>query len=349
MYSHSIHFHPDPAGRGKIHSESEKEAEHMKKKQKQTAATVNTAPTVYMNQVPEGETPMLRLEHIQVTYGAGSPFETRALQDVSLDIRRGRVTGLIGHTGSGKSTLVQLLNGLNKPDSGTVFLDGVNIWEKPKEIGKVRFRVGLVMQYPEYQLFEETVRADIAFGPKNMKLPAEEISARVAEAAAFVGLDEALMDKSPFELSGGQKRRAAIAGIMAMRPDVLVLDEPAAGLDPQGRHSIFTGIREYNRLTGCTVIIVSHSMEDMAQYCDDVIVMSRGSILMAGTRDQVFGRADELEAVGLDIPQITRLCLLLQREGLPLPGGLYTVDAAEAALEAIFGIPQTQGKGGADA
>ena len=282
---------------------------------------------------------MLRLEHITYRYSAGTPFEVKALDDVTLDIRRGRITGLIGHTGSGKSTLVQLLNGLTRPEAGRVLLDGQDIWQDPKQIGKVRFRVGLVMQYPEYQLFEETVRADIAFGPRNMQLSGEEIAERVDEAAAFAGVDPSLMDKSPFDLSGGQKRRVAIAGIMAMRPEVLVLDEPAAGLDPQGRRDIFGGIRAYNRKTGSTVVIVSHSMEDMAQYCDDVAVMAHARLLMTGTRDEVFARADELEAVGLDIPVITKLSSLLRQGGMPLDPGLYTLAAAEAALAQVFGLP----------
>lgn len=282
---------------------------------------------------------MLRLEHITYRYSAGTPFEVKALDDVTLDIRRGRITGLIGHTGSGKSTLVQLLNGLTRPEAGRVLLDGQDIWQDPKQIGKVRFRVGLVMQYPEYQLFEETVRADIAFGPRNMQLSGEEIAERVDEAAAFAGVDPSLLDKSPFDLSGGQKRRVAIAGIMAMRPEVLVLDEPAAGLDPQGRRDIFGGIRAYNRETGSTVVIVSHSMEDMAQYCDDVAVMAHARLLMTGTRDEVFARADELEAVGLDIPVITKLSALLRQGGMPLDPGLYTLEAAEAALAQVFGLP----------
>lgn len=282
---------------------------------------------------------MLRLEHITYRYSAGTPFEVKALDDVTLDIHRGRITGLIGHTGSGKSTLVQLLNGLTRPEAGRVLLDGQDIWQDPKQIGKVRFRVGLVMQYPEYQLFEETVRADIAFGPRNMQLSGEEIAERVDEAAAFAGVDPSLMDKSPFDLSGGQKRRVAIAGIMAMRPEVLVLDEPAAGLDPQGRRDIFGGIRAYNRETGSTVVIVSHSMEDMAQYCDDVAVMAHARLLMTGTRDEVFARADELEAVGLDIPVITKLSALLRQGGMPLDPGLYTLEAAEVALAQVFGLP----------
>lgn len=287
----------------------------------------------------QGEDVMLRLEHITYRYSAGTPFEVKALDDVTLDIRRGRITGLIGHTGSGKSTLVQLLNGLTRPEAGRVLLDGQDIWQDPKQIGKVRFRVGLVMQYPEYQLFEETVRADIAFGPSNMQLSGEEIAERVDEAAAFAGVDPSLMDKSPFDLSGGQKRRVAIAGIMAMRPEVLVLDEPAAGLDPQGRRDIFGGIRAYNRETGSTVVIVSHSMEDMAQYCDGVAVMAHARLLMTGTRDEVFARADELEAVGLDIPVITKLSSLLRQGGMPLDPGLYTLEAAEAALAQVFGLP----------
>ena len=293
--------------------------------------TVTSAPI--MNQT---ENPKLRLENITYIYGKNSPFEVRALDGISLDIHAGKLTGIIGHTGSGKSTLIQLLNGLTRAESGHVYLDGEDIWARPKEIGKVRFRVGMVMQYPEYQLFEETVAADIAFGPKNMKLSEEEIHERVVESAAFAGVDAALMDKSPFDLSGGQKRRVAIAGIMAMRPEVLILDEPAAGLDPQGRHTIFQGLREYNRRTGCTVIIVSHSMEDMAQYCDDVVVMAHAKVLMAGSRDDVFVRANELEAVGLDIPQVTKLCLLLREGGLPVPAGLYTMEAAEDALMEIF-------------
>ena len=311
----------------------------MRKKNRQVSPA---DPAPVGSTVPEnwqGGDVMLRLEHITYRYSAGTPFEVKALDDVTLDIRRGRITGLIGHTGSGKSTLVQLLNGLTRPEAGRVLLDGQDIWQDPKQISKVRCRVGLVMQYPEYQLFEETVRADIAFGPRNMQLSGEEIAERVDEAAAFAGVDPSLMDKSPFDLSGGQKRRVAIAGIMAMRPEVLVLDEPAAGLDPQGRRDIFGGIRAYNRETGSTVVIVSHSMEDMAQYCDDVAVMAHARLLMTGTRDEVFARADELEAVGLDIPVITKLSALLRQGGMPLDPGLYTLEAAEAALAQVFGLP----------
>ena len=316
----------------------------MKKQNRQNGpnpVSVGTDAVIY-NQT---EHPKLRLEHITYRYGVGTPFEVCALDDVSLDIHRGAMTGVIGHTGSGKSTMVQLFNGLAKPESGRVLLDGVDIWEKPKEIGKVRFRVGLVMQYPEYQLFEETVAADIAFGPRNMGLSEEEIRTRVEEATAFVGLTRDILDKSPFDLSGGQKRRVAIAGIMAMRPEVLVLDEPAAGLDPQGRHIIFSGLRDYNRRTGCTVIIISHSMEDMAQYCDDVVVMAHARVLMAGSRDEIFSRADELEAVGLNIPQITRLAVLLARAGVPISPGLYTTEAAEEALAEIFRLDREGRRG----
>ena len=283
-----------------------------------------------------GDDEILRLENVRYTYSKGTPYEMRALDDVSIGIKKGAITGIIGHTGSGKSTFVQLLNGLNRPESGRVLLSGKDIWEKPKEIGKVRFSVGLVMQYPEYQLFEETVAADIAFGPKNMKLDEKEIALRVEEAMEFAGLDKELREKSPFDLSGGQKRRVAIAGIMAMRPDVLVLDEPAAGLDPRGRREIFGGIREYNEKTGCSVIIVSHSMEDMAEYCDDVIVMAHSKVLMAGDRDYVFSRAHELEEVGLDVPRITRLMGKLADGGLRVNRGLYTVESAVEELVRIF-------------
>ena len=279
----------------------------------------------------------LTLEHVCYTYGAGTTFATEALQNVSLTIQSGRVTGIIGHTGSGKSTLVQLLNGLEKPTSGRVLLDGEDIWKNPKEMKKIRFRVGLVMQYPEYQLFEETVRADIAFGPRNMGLSQEQINARVSEAAAFVGLSPELLDQSPFDLSGGQKRRAAVAGVMAMRPEVLVLDEPAAGLDPRGRDTILQGIRRYAEATGSTVVIVSHSMEDMAAYCDDIIVMAHAKVFRTGTRDEVFANAEELEAVGLDVPQIAKLAQALRARGIALPQGIYTVQAAVSALRPLFG------------
>ncbi|MBQ3056809.1 MAG: energy-coupling factor transporter ATPase [Clostridia bacterium] len=284
---------------------------------------------------------VLTLEHVSYIYGEGTPFEIRALDDVSLSVREGTVTGIIGHTGSGKSTMVQLFNGLEKPTAGRVLLDGKDIWAEPKKMRDIRFRVGLVMQYPEYQLFEETIRADIAFGPRNMGLSQEEIERRTKEAAAFVGLEEALLDRSPFDLSGGQKRRAAIAGVMAMRPEILVLDEPAAGLDPRGRDAILEGIRAYGKETGSTVIIVSHSMEDMAAYCDDIVVMAQAKVCLSGTRDEVFANAARLTDVGLDVPQITHLMMKLRARGVAVPEGIYTVEAASAALRKLFGKGHT--------
>ena len=278
----------------------------------------------------------IRLAGVSYYHGKGTPYEIKALDSIDLTIRSGIVTGIIGHTGSGKSTLVELFNGILKPTEGTVYLDGEDIWAKPKEIRRVRFRVGLVMQYPEAQLFEETIRADIAFGPKNMGLSSEEISERVIEAAHFVGLDDELLDKSPFDLSGGQKRRAAIAGIIAMRPEVLILDEPAAGLDPAGREAVFTNIMNYKKETGATVIIVSHSMEDMARYCDDIIVMSDGDVMMQGDRDTVFADADKLAAAGLDIPQTAKLMAALRDRGIDISRRIYTPDAAYSALLALF-------------
>ena len=278
----------------------------------------------------------IRLAGVSYYHGKGTPYEIKALDLIDLTIRSGIVTGIIGHTGSGKSTLVELFNGILKPTEGTVYLDGEDIWAKPKEIRRVRFRVGLVMQYPEAQLFEETIRADIAFGPKNMGLSSEEISERVIEAAHFVGLDDELLDKSPFDLSGGQKRRAAIAGIIAMRPEVLILDEPAAGLDPAGREAVFTNIMNYKKETGATVIIVSHSMEDMARYCDDIVVMSDGDVMMQGDRDTVFADADKLAAAGLDIPQTAKLMAALRERGIDISRRIYTPDAAYSALLALF-------------
>ncbi len=278
----------------------------------------------------------IRLEGVSYYHGKGTPYEIKALDSIDLTIKSNIVTGIIGHTGSGKSTLVELFNGILKPSDGTVYLDGEDIWAKPKDIRKVRFRVGLVMQYPEAQLFEETIREDIAFGPKNMGLSAEEIAGRVLEAARFVGLDETLLDKSPFDLSGGQKRRAAIAGIIAMRPEVLILDEPAAGLDPAGREAVFANIMDYKKETGATVIIVSHSMEDMARYCDDIVVMSEGRVMMQGDRDTVFADAERIGEAGLDIPQITKLMTALEKKGVQVRRGIYTTDAAYEALKALF-------------
>ncbi len=270
----------------------------------------------------------IELKNVSFVYGAGEPYEIRALDDISLTLGGSSITGFMGHTGSGKSTLVQLLNGILKPTAGQVLLDGTDIWANPKKIRDVRFKVGLVMQYPEYQLFDETVRDDIAFGPKNMGMSKDEIEARVLEAARFAGLHESLLDKSPFDLSGGQKRRAALAGVIAMRPEVLVLDEPAAGLDPGGRLEILGSIREYQRESGTSVILVSHSMEDMAMYCDRVVVMSGGRVFMDGTCAEVFSRYDELVSVGLDVPQITYVAAALQAHGVDIGRDIYTVKYA---------------------
>lgn len=280
---------------------------------------------------------ILELSDVCYTYDPGTPMAHEALSHIDLKIEKGSMTGLIGHTGCGKSTLLRMLNGLTKPDSGKILLDGRDIWEDPKKISAVRFRVGLVMQYPEYQLFDETVASDIAYGPRNMGLPAEEIAARVREAAAFAGISDDLLEKSPFELSGGQKRRVAIAGVMAMRPEILVLDEPAAGLDPMGREEIFAGLARYRAESGATVVVVSHSMEDMARYCDRLVVMNDGAIMLRGTQSEVFGKADELQSIGLGVPDITKLCARLRAGGMQLPADIYTVEAAVAAIAPLLG------------
>ncbi len=280
---------------------------------------------------------ILELSDVCYTYDPGTPMAHEALSHIDLKIEKGSMTGLIGHTGCGKSTLLRMLNGLTKPDSGKILLDGRDIWEDPKKISDVRFRVGLVMQYPEYQLFDETVASDIAYGPRNMGLPAEEIAARVREAAAFAGISDDLLEKSPFELSGGQKRRVAIAGVMAMRPEILVLDEPAAGLDPMGREEIFAGLARYRAESGATVVVVSHSMEDMARYCDRLVVMNDGAIMLRGTQSEVFGKSDELQSIGLGVPDITKLCARLRAGGMPLPADIYTVEAAVVAIAPLLG------------
>lgn len=274
----------------------------------------------------------LTLKDVSYVYSQGTPFEKKALDNVNVTFKSGIITGLIGHTGSGKSTLVQLLNGLNRPTEGNIYLDDQDIWEKPKEITAVRFKVGLVMQYPEYQLFEETVRKDISYGPTNMGLGENEINKRVEDAAFFCGITSEMFDKSPFDLSGGQKRRVAIAGVMAMKPQVLILDEPAAGLDPIGREEIFGGIRTFQRQTGTTVIIVSHSMEDMAVYCDELVVMNNSHVFMAGKTKDVFSQADKLIEVGLDVPQITHLFSKLRQEGVNLPENVFTIENARKTI-----------------
>ena len=279
----------------------------------------------------------IEIKDVSYLYSKGTPFEMVALDKINVAFEKGKITGLIGHTGSGKSTLVNLLNGLYRPLSGKVLLDGVDIWAKPKEIAKIRYRVGLVMQYPEYQLFDDTVRADIGFAPRNQGLSDEEVEERVREAAAFVGIDEEMLDKSPFELSGGQKRRVAIAGIIAMRPEVLVLDEPAAGLDPRGRREILGGLTEYVKHNDATVILVSHSMEDMASYCDNVVVMNRGEVFRCGTVDEIFSDADALEDIGLDVPAVAKIASAMRKQGIDLSGKLYTVDGVRDAITKYVG------------
>lgn len=277
---------------------------------------------------------ILTLEGVSFVYSPDTPFEKEALTDVNIDFKANRTTGIIGHTGSGKSTVAQLLNGLIKASEGRVLFNGKDIFEKPSEIGKIRFKVGLVFQYPEYQLFEETVFRDIAFGPVNMGLSEEEIKERVKRASRFVGIDESLFDKSPFDLSGGQKRRVAIAGIMAMEPEIIVLDEPAAGLDPKGRDDIFSGIRKWQNENGKTVILISHSMEDMAKYADDIVVMKSGRVLTSGTVDEVFCKSKLIEESELLLPEITVLTDILSERGLIDGKGLYTVDKAYKRISA---------------
>lgn len=281
--------------------------------------------------------PVIKTEGLTHIYGAGTPFERRALDSIDLELCEGEFVGLIGHTGSGKSTLIQHLNGLLKPSSGRVLLDGKDIWDKDSDIREVRFKVGLVFQYPEYQLFEETVAKDIAFGPRNMGLSDEEIDERVREAAAFVGIDEESLDKSPFELSGGQKRRVAIAGVIAMRPEVLILDEPTAGLDPRGRNEILGRIQEYHRATNAVVVLVTHSMEEAARYADRIIVLDDNGIHCSGTPAEVFARAGELEEIGLDIPMVTKVFRELKKRGVAVDPAVYTVADGVKALAALKG------------
>ena len=279
---------------------------------------------------------IVELKGVSFIYGKKTPYEIKALDDVSLEIEENLITGLIGHTGSGKSTLVQMLNGILRPSSGTVIVDGEDIWKKPRKIASVRYKVGMVMQYPEYQLFADTVKDDIAYGPKNMGLSDEEIEHRVKKSAEFCGIDEETLKKSPFDLSGGQKRRVALAGVMAMNPKILVLDEPAAGLDPKGRREILGGIKRYREESGTTVIIVSHSMEDMAMYCDRVVVMSGAKLLLNGTTKEVFGKSEILKENGLDVPEITNIVLKLREKGIEIPGDIYTVEDAVKSISALY-------------
>lgn len=278
----------------------------------------------------------LEFKNVSVVYGEGSPFCKAALNNITTSFPKGKITGIIGHTGSGKSTLASLTNGLLKPTSGEILLDGENIWAKPKEMIKIRSRVGLVFQYPEYQLFDETVEDDIAFGPKNMKLSDEEIKSRVKLAAEFCGLSEKELKRSPFELSGGQKRRAAIAGVLAMRPEVLVLDEPAAGLDPKGREEILSGLVEYKNTYGATLLIISHSMEDIAKYADEILVMKDGEIYMQGGVEEIFMQAERLFDAKLDLPQITKLFIELKKRELVKSTDVYSVGYAKKEIEKLI-------------
>ena len=278
--------------------------------------------------------PILEVKNLHHTYSAGTPFEHIALSDISFAVQRGEFVGVIGHTGSGKSTLIQHLNGLLKPDSGTVLLDGEDIWADKKQIRNARFRVGLVFQYPEYQLFEETVYKDISFGPKNMGLDSREIDRRVREAAGFVGITEEQLEASPFDLSGGQKRRVAIAGVIAMEPEILILDEPAAGLDPEGKEDILKNIEAYRKSKNATIIMVSHSMADVARVSDRILVLNGAKLAMDGTPEQVFEQAETLEKMGLDIPEITRVFIHLRKLGLCVPN-VYTLEQAVQVLTKI--------------
>ena len=271
---------------------------------------------------------VIETKNLTYTYGAGTPFSKTAIEDVNIAIKKGEFIGLIGHTGSGKSTLIQQLNGLLRPTSGTVLLNGKDIWEKKKEIRKVRFQVGMIFQYPEYQLFEDTVIKDIGFGPRNMGLSQDEVNQRVMQAVDFVGLDHALLEKSPFDLSGGEKRRAAIAGVIAMDPDVLVLDEPTAGLDPQGRDHLLSQIKAYHKQRQNTVILVSHSMEDIARVADRVLVMNESKVFLFDETAKVFSHAKELEQIGLRVPQVTKIMMKLHENGYPVDPAVFTLEQA---------------------
>ena len=284
---------------------------------------------------------VLELKNFSYVYGTGTPFEKTAVNNLSLSIEKGEFIGIMGHTGSGKSTLVQMLNGLMKPTSGQVLLDGEDIWANPKDIRKIRFKVGMVFQYPEYQLFEETVAKDIAFGPTNMGKSGAELEKAVNDAARFTGLKDELLEKSPFDLSGGEKRRAAIAGVIAMNPEVLVLDEPTAGLDPMGRDVLLSQIVQYHKERKNTVILVSHSMEDIARVADKIIVMNKSNLVMFDKTKEVFSKGRELEKIGLRVPQITKIMLELREKGFNVPEGILTVDEA---MDCISSLLDKEGK-----
>lgn len=281
--------------------------------------------------------PILQVQHLTHTYSVGTPFQRSAVEDMSFDVYDGEFLGIIGHTGSGKSTLIQHLNGLLRPTSGQILLHGKDIWAEPKKIRDVRFQVGLVFQYPEYQLFEETVYKDIAFGPINQGKTGEELDRCVREAARLVGIRDDQLDKSPFELSGGQKRRVAIAGVIAMEPKVLILDEPTAGLDPVGVESILGNIRDYHKAQNATIILVSHSMEEVARSVDRLVVVNDGKIPFQGAPREVFAHGDELEAMGLGVPQMTRVFHRLRQMGVDIDPSVYTIDQARQAILAKLG------------
>lgn len=281
---------------------------------------------------------VLVCENLEYLYSVGTPFQTAAIKNVNFSVDKGELIGIIGHTGSGKSTLIQHMNGLLQPHSGSVYLNSKDIWSKEnkKNIRQVRFSVGLCFQYPEYQIFEEDVFKEIAYGPKQMGLSESEIKERVYESLNFVGLDENILDKSPFDLSGGQKRRVAIASIIAMKPQILILDEPCAGLDPRGRETILTMIKEYQSSTGNTVVIVSHSMEDVAKLCSRVLVMNNGEVAMSGTVSEIYSRGKELREIGLNVPQITEIFLKLKESGVDCRTDIYTVEQGEAELRRLL-------------
>ncbi len=278
---------------------------------------------------------VLEIKGLTHTYSSNSAFVIDAVSNVSLTIEKGEIVGIIGHTGSGKSTLVQHLNGLLKPTEGEVLLDGKNIWENPKEIRKIRSKVGLVFQYPEYQLFEETVFEDISFGPKNMGLEGEDLKKRVLDICALIGVKDEYLEKSPFDLSGGEKRRVAIAGVMAMRPEIIIFDEPTAGLDPRGREDIIKIISDYREATGATVVIISHSMEDMAVLADRVLVMNHGKAEMFDTVENIFSQGDKLREMGLNVPIVTRVFAELKKLGINVNENVFTIDAAVKELKRI--------------
>ncbi len=288
---------------------------------------------------------VIKAENLKFVYGEGTPFEKVALDDINLTIESGEIIGVIGHTGSGKSTLIQHFNGLLKPTSGKITIDGVDIRESKETLHRVRFDVGLVFQYPEYQLFEETVFKDIAFGPRNMGLSEEEITRRVLKAAEFVGIKQELLNKSPFELSGGQKRRVAIAGVIAMEPKVLILDEPAAGLDPKGRNKILNQIKAYHEATKSTVLLVSHSMEDVANYADRVLVMNDSRVFMYDETEKVFAKADELKKIRLSVPQVTNVFKKLSENGLHIADNVYTVNYAKEKILKALGTTASEKEG----